>query len=42
MNKSSDFEFDDLQGLIRFGYRRLTETSFVLLNVSDVQAEKTG
>ncbi|MGY6274611.1 Dyp-type peroxidase [Methylomonas sp. MgM2] len=40
MNKSSDFEFEDLQGLIRFGYRKLTETSFLLLNVADAQAAK--
>ena len=40
MNKSSDFEFEDLQGLIRFGYRRMTETCFLLLNVADAQAAK--
>lgn len=37
---SDSFEFDDLQGLFRFGYGRLTETCFMLLGIADVDAAK--
>ncbi|SEP02448.1 hypothetical protein SAMN05216316_1497 [Nitrosovibrio sp. Nv6] len=40
MKKSSDFEFDDLQGLLRFGYGKLTDTCFMLLNIANVDLAK--
>lgn len=40
MRKSSDFEFDDLQGLLHFGYGKLTDTCFMLLNIANVDAAK--
>ncbi len=40
MEKSLNFEFDDLQGLLRFGYGKLTETCFMLLDVVDAAAAK--
>lgn len=40
MSHSSVFQFDDLQGLVRFGYGKLTETRFLLLNVADMEAAK--
>ncbi len=40
MKKSTYFEFDDLQGLLRFGYGRLTDTCFMLLDVVDPVAAK--
>lgn len=40
MKKSSDFNFEDLQGLLRFGHGKLTETCFMLLNIVDVAAAK--
>jgi len=38
MKNSSDFEFDDLQGLVRFGHGKLTDTCFMLLNIADAAA----
>jgi hypothetical protein len=40
MKKSSDFEFGDLQGLLRFGYGKLTDTCFMLLNITNVDLAK--
>ena len=40
MKKSSDFEFDDVQGLLRFGYGKLTDTCFMLLKIADANAAK--
>ena len=40
MKESSDFEFDDLQGLLRFGYGKLTDTSFMLLNIANADLAK--
>ena len=40
MKESSDFEFDDLQGLLRFGYGKLTDTSFMLLNIVNADLAK--
>ena len=40
MKKSNDFEFDDLQGLLRFGYGKLTHSCFILLNIANVEAAK--
>jgi deferrochelatase/peroxidase EfeB len=33
-------EYDDIQGLVRFGYRRLTQACFLLLRVTDAQAAR--
>lgn len=35
MEKSSGFDYDDLQGLLRFGFGKLTESCFMLLDISD-------
>jgi len=40
MTHTSDFDFGDMQGLVNFGYRALTETCFLLINVKDVVAAK--
>lgn len=40
MKNSTDFEFDDLQGLVRFGYGKLTDTRFMLLDIADAIAAK--
>jgi deferrochelatase/peroxidase EfeB len=40
MKNSTDFEFDDLQALLRFGHGKLTDTCFMLLNVVDPVAAK--
>ena len=40
MKESSDFEFDDLQGLLRFGYGKLTDTFFMLLNIINADLAK--
>lgn len=40
MTHSSDCNFDDMQGLLNFGYRSLTDTCFLLLNVNDIEAAK--
>ncbi len=40
MKSSSDFNFDDLQGLLRFGHGKLTDSCFLLLNVKDADAAK--
>jgi len=40
MRKSGDFEYDDLQGLVRFAYGKLPETCFMLLNIADASAAK--
>lgn len=40
MKNSSDFEFDDLQALLRFGHGKLTDTCFMLLNVTDAVSAK--
>jgi deferrochelatase/peroxidase EfeB len=40
MKNSGEFEYDDLQGLVRFGYGKLTDTCFLLLNVADKEAAK--
>ncbi len=36
MQSSEHFEFDDLQGLLRFSHGHLPETCFMLLNISNV------
>lgn len=40
MKNSTDFEFDDLQALLRFGHGKLTDTCFMLLNVVDAVSAK--
>ncbi len=40
MKHSTDFEFDDLQALLRFGHGKLTDTCFMLLNVVDAAVAK--
>lgn len=40
MEKSSSFEFDDVQGLLRFGYRGLADTCFMLLKIADDNAAR--
>ena len=40
MRKTNDFQFDDLQGLLRFGHGKLTDTCFMLLKIADVDAAK--
>ncbi|MCQ8127710.1 Dyp-type peroxidase [Methylomonas rivi] len=37
---TSDFPFDDLQGLLRFGHGHLKDSCFLLLQVADVKAAK--
>ena len=34
-------DYDDIQGLVRFGYKRLTQACFLLLRVTDAQAART-
>ena len=41
MKNSTDFEFNDLQALLRFGHGKLTESCFMLLNIVDPAAAKT-
>jgi deferrochelatase/peroxidase EfeB len=38
MNDAIEFEFDDLQALLRFGHGKLTDTCFMLLNIVDAAA----
>ena len=38
MSDAIDFEFDDLQALLRFGHGKLTDTCFLLLNIVDAAA----
>lgn len=40
MNNSGNVEFEDVQGLVRFGYGKLTETCFMLLTIANVEAAK--
>ncbi|MDD1621326.1 MAG: peroxidase [Methylococcaceae bacterium] len=40
MKNSSDFNFGDLQALLRFGHKKLPDTCFLLLNVQDADAAK--
>lgn len=40
MNTPQNFEFDDIQGLLRFGHGKLRDSSFLLLNIVDVDAAR--
>lgn len=38
---ASAVDFNDVQGLVRFGYRSLTEAAFLLLKIHDAQAARS-
>src|SRR5262245_31399339 len=40
LSKGRSVELDDVQGLVRFGYRHLTEACFLLLRVKDPAAAR--
>jgi len=40
MNNLDNFQFDDLQALLRYSHGKLTDTCFFLLNVTDVTKAK--
>jgi len=40
MKDSSQVNFDDLQGLLRYSHGKLTDTCFMLLNIADIRAAK--
>lgn len=40
MKDAAEFEFDDLQGVLRFGHGKLTESCFMLLDIVDAQAAR--
>lgn len=40
MKESGNFEFDDVQGLLRFGYGKLADTCFMLLKIADASAAR--
>ena len=40
MSNSSDFKFDDLQALLRYGHGKLTDSCFLLLTIVDADAAK--
>jgi len=40
MSTTSEFQFDDMQALIRYGHGKLRESCFLLLNIIDVDATK--
>lgn len=40
MNTSSEVQFDDMQGLVRYGHGKLRESCFLLLNIIDVDTAK--
>jgi len=37
----SEVDYSDLQGLVRFGYKRMTQAAYVLLSVRDVAAARS-
>src|SRR6516165_1694423 len=37
---AADVDFNDIQGLVRFGHGKLTEASFWLLNIRDASAAR--
>ena len=37
---AASVELDDIQGLVRFGYKRLTEACFLLLRVKNPEAAR--
>ena len=40
MSTAAQVDYDDIQGLLRFGYRKLTQASFALLRVRDAAAAR--
>jgi len=40
MSEAGPVELDDVQGLVRFAYKHLTEASFLLLRVNDAAAAR--
>lgn len=40
MHDSNDFDFGDLQGLIRFGFGKMTESCFLLVDIADAATAK--
>ena len=40
MSSALAVDFDDIQGLVRFGYKHHTEASFLLLRVTDRDAAR--
>jgi deferrochelatase/peroxidase EfeB len=40
MTGSAQVDYSDIQGLVRFGYAKLTEASFILLSIRDVAAAR--
>ena len=40
MTTATNFEFDDLQALVRFGHGKLTDSCLMLLDIIDVAAAK--
>jgi hypothetical protein len=36
----SEFDYADVQGLVRFGYRKMTKASYALLRVKDAVAAR--
>ncbi|MBI1877161.1 MAG: peroxidase [Chloroflexi bacterium] len=40
MENSGEFDFEDMQGLLRFGHGHLTDSCFLLLNIVDADAAK--
>jgi hypothetical protein len=39
--RTASVDYGDIQGLARFGYGALTEASFLLLNIRDVDAARS-
>lgn len=39
-NAGSAVEYDDVQGIVRFGYKHLTEARYLLLRIADAQASR--
>ena len=39
-NAGSAVEYEDVQGIVRFGYKHLTEARYVLLRIADAQAAR--
>src|SRR4051794_19492239 len=37
----SEVDYSDVQGVVRFGYKRLTEASYLLLRIRDVAAARS-
>ena len=40
--KQDEVDYSDVQGLVRFGYGKMTEASYALLRVKDAAAARRG